>query len=164
MAVIFMRSKLSSTNNKTVQNFQYKYFDNFWWQPNLCYKLTAVLNLGVFNGPKKNSNFAQFIQRLPSTGRQTFAIGLSGDRVQVWLQVQASAGHLAITPKGYSRLRRQSKVLTAKSMAKLLGQGSCTAWAGQHNYRAFLSLQQSLWTATCSLEENMLPKPTTRAY
>ena len=40
-----------------------------------------------------------------------------------------AAVHLAINPKGYSR--RQSKVLTAKSMAKLLGARSGTAWAGR---------------------------------
>ena len=40
---------------------------------------------------------------------------------QVWVQVRAPAGHLAITPEGYSR--RQSKVLTAKSMAQLLPLG-----------------------------------------
>ena len=39
---------------------------------------------------------------------------------------------MAITPEGYSR--RQSKVLTAKSMAELLGQRSCTAWAGRTSY------------------------------
>ena len=46
----------------------------------------------------------------------------TGGRVQVRVQVRApadSAGHLAITPEDYSR--RQSKDLTAKSMAKLLG-------------------------------------------
>ena len=38
-------------------------------------------------------------------------------------------GHLAITPKG--SCRRQSKVLTAKSIAKLLEPRSGTAWAGR---------------------------------
>ena len=82
----------------------------------------------------------------------------SGDRVQVWVKVWAPAGHLAITPEGYSR--RQSKVLTAKSMAKLLGQRSGTAWAGRTGeikHRAFPSQRQSLRAATCSLEENLLP-------
>ena len=82
----------------------------------------------------------------------------SGCRVQVWVQVWPPACHLAITPKGYSR--RQSKVLTAKSMAKLLGPRSGTAWAGrtgEHKHRAFPSRRQSLRAATGSLEENMLP-------
>ena len=62
-------------------------------------------------------------------------------RIQVWVQVWALAGHLAITPESYSR--RQSKVLTAKSMAKLFGPCSGTAWAGRtgkHKHRAFPSL------------------------
>ena len=69
-----------------------------------------------------------------------------------------AAVHLAINPKGYSR--RQSKVLTAKSMAKLLGGRSGTAWAGwtgKHKHRAFPSRLQSLRAATCLLEENVLP-------
>ena len=40
--------------------------------------------------------------------------------LQVWIQVQAPAGHLAITPEGYSR--RKSGIafgLDCKSMAKL---------------------------------------------
>ena len=50
----------------------------------------------------------------------------------------------------------QSKILTAKSMAKLLGQPSCTSWAGQmgkHKHMAFLSQLQSLWALTGLLEE-----------
>ena len=52
-------------------------------------------------------------------------------KVQIWVQVRAPAGpghgHLAImiTPEGYSR--RQSKVLTAKSIVELLGLRSGTA-------------------------------------
>ena len=42
--------------------------------------------------------------------------------------LQTSARRLAITPEDY--LRRQSKELTAKSMAKLVGPRSDTAWAG----------------------------------
>ena len=43
----------------------------------------------------------------------------TGGRNQVWVQVRASACHLAITPEGYSR--RQSKVLTAKSRPRCGG-------------------------------------------
>ena len=33
------------------------------WQVDVVwYQLTAVLNFGIFNGPKKNSNSTQFIQ------------------------------------------------------------------------------------------------------
>ena len=51
----------------------------------------------------------------------------SGGRVQVWVQVQAPACHLAITPEGYSR--SYSNGSKAKSMAELLGPRSGTAWA-----------------------------------
>ena len=56
--------------------------------------------------------------------------------------------------------RRQSKVLTAKSMAKLLGQCSSTVWAGltgKHKHREYPSLLQSLLATTGSLEEKVLP-------
>ena len=70
------------------------------------YSLSALLNFGVFNGPKKNSNCTQFILGLGAD--KTFTTRWSGGRVQVWVQVQAPACHLAITSDGYSR--RQSKV------------------------------------------------------
>ena len=62
------------------------------------------------------------------------------------------AGHLAITPAGYSR--RQSKVLTAKSIAELSGQSSGTTWVltmGKHKYRVFLIWLKSLLATSCSL-------------
>ena len=65
-------------------------------------------------------------------------------------QVLAPVNHLAITPEGCSR--RHSKVLTAKSLAKLLGQLSSTALAGhQVEQRVLQSLQQSLLATTCLL-------------
>ena len=66
---------------------------------------------------------------------------------------------MATTPKSYSRI--QSKNLTAKSMAKLLGQCSSTAWegwTGEHRHRVFPSLLQLLLAETGSLEENLLLK------
>ena len=51
-----------------------------------------------------------------------------------WIQVPVPAGHLAIKPEGCWRI--QSKILTAKAMAELLGQCSGTAWAdwtGKHH-------------------------------
>ena len=58
----------------------------------------------VFNGPgTTHSLFWSFGAEKISTTHW------SGGRVQVWAQVRAPAGHLAITPEGYSR--RQSKVL-----------------------------------------------------
>ena len=71
-------------------------------------------------------------------------------RVLFWVQVQAPAGHMAI--KGYSR--RQTTVLTTKSMAKLLGQRSGTAWAGwtgEHKHRvACLDVCICNWPKNCS--------------
>ena len=66
-----------------------------------------LLNFGVL---KKNLKSTQFVE---------LYFGVSGGRVQVWVRVRAPAGNLAIVPEGYSRI--QSKVLTAKSMAKLWG-------------------------------------------
>ena len=91
---------------------------------------------------------------------KSFPTSWSGGRLEVWVQVWAPAGHPEITPEGYSR--RQSKVLTAKSIAKLLEQRSGTAWAGwpgEVKHREFLSQWQSLrdTAATGLLEENMLP-------
>ena len=74
----------------------------------------------------------------------------SGWRVQVW----APTGHLAITPKGYSRI--QSKILTAKSMAKLFGQCSGTAWAGhkgKHNERQFRVSSSCCWPQQARLRK-----------
>ena len=120
------------------------------------YWLTAFLNLCFCNGPKQNLNSTQIILGVlskenlynPLVRLQTQC------RVQVWVQVQAPAGHLAFTPEGYSR--RQSKVLTPKSRAELLVQRSGTSWAGaagrtgEHKHRAFPSLWQSLWSVTGS--------------
>ena len=85
---------------------------------------------------------------------KTFLTCWSSVRVQVRVQVWAPAGHLAITPKGYSK--RESKVLTQKSM----GPRSGTAWAGptgENKHSAFPSRLQSLLASTGSLEENVLP-------
>ena len=88
---------------------------------------------------------------------KTFTTHWSGGRVQVWVQVWAPAlpaSHLAIHPEGYSR--RQSKVLSAKSMAELLEQHSGTACAsrtGKHNFKlhkhkAYPNLLHSLLAVT----------------
>ena len=61
--------------------------------------LTAVLILGVFNGPKKYSNYTQFIQGFKRS--PNLYNSLSAGRVHVWVQVQAPACHLTITPQGY---------------------------------------------------------------
>ena len=92
--------------------------------------LIAVLSFGVFgvfNRPKRIKTPHRLFWDLRAD--KTFTTRWSGGRVQVWVQVRAPACHLAITPEGYSR--RQSKDLTAKSIAELLGPRSGTAWAGR---------------------------------
>ena len=99
-----------------------------------------------------NSNSTQFIEFNFGVPEQIKPLQPIGQAAEFKFEskfkpLPSSAGHLAITPKGYSR--RQSKGLTAKSMAKLLGPRSSTAWAGwtgEYNHRAlnqaFLSRQQ----------------------
>ena len=114
---------------------------------------------------KKNSNSIQFIELYFGVSEQIHPPQPIGQAAELKFEskfksLPTSACRLAITPEDYSR--RQSKDLTAKMAlrAKLLGQCSGTAWAGQtgeHKQRAFPSLLQSLQAATGSLEENMLP-------
>ena len=82
---------------------------------------------------KKNSNSTQFIELYFGVSEQIKPLQPVGQAAEFKFESKfkplPSAGHLAITPEGYSR--RQSKDLTAKSMAKLLGQHSGTAWAGR---------------------------------
>ena len=106
--------------------------DSTIWQPQSApvislvdegwYQLTAVLNFGIFKRIQTpHSWFWDFRADKTSTTRW------SGGRVQIWVQVWAPACYLAITPDSYSRT--QSKILTAKWIAKLLGPRSGTAWA-----------------------------------
>ena len=96
-------------------------------------------------------------------GYKTFTIRWSGGTVQVWVQVQAHASHLAISqkavPEGNRRFRGQNQLPTC---AKLLGQlcgSACAGWTGEHKHKAFPNQWQSLWLrpAICLLKENMLP-------
>ena len=84
--------------------------------------LTAVLNFGVEFLKRIQTPHKLFWDFRADKTFALFATRWSGSRVQVWIQVQAPAGHLKITSEGYSR--RQSQVLTAKSMAELFGQRS----------------------------------------
>ena len=76
---------------------------------------------------KRIQTSTQFIQGFRAD--ESFAAHWSGGKVLVCVQDRAPSGHLAITPKGFSK--RQSKVLTAKSMVELLGQRSGTAQFGR---------------------------------
>ena len=72
---------------------------------------------------------------------KTITTSWSGSKVQV-----APAGHLAITFKGYSR--RQSKVLTAKSNAELLGSTPALLemfWLASTNKGSFLVGRSCCW-------------------
>ena len=86
-------------------------------------------------------------------GYKTFTTCWSGCRVQVWVQVWAPAGHLAISPKavpeGNRRFRGQNQQPSSwgSSPALLVRVGLASTNKGQW---------QSLWAATGSLEENML--------
>ena len=89
----------------------------------------------------------------------------SGCRVQVWVQVQVPACHLrlAIISEGYCRQQSLAEVLTSKSMTELLGQCSCTAWAGweplggrAQNTECFLVCCSTAATGG-SLDEKVLP-------
>ena len=103
---------------------------------------------------KKNSNSTKFVELYFGVTEQIKPLQPIVQATEFKFEstfepLPTSAGHLAITPEGYSR--RQSKNLTAKSMAKLLGLHSCIAWAGrtgEHKHRAFPSLRLSLWAST----------------
>ena len=92
---------------------------------------------------KKNSNSTQFIELYFGVSEQIKPLQPIGQAAEFKFEskfkpLPTSAGHLAITPEGYSR--RQSKDLTAISMAKLLGQRSSSACAGrtgEHKQRVF---------------------------
>ena len=80
---------------------------------------------------KENSNSTQFIELYSGVSEQIKPLQPIGLAAEFKFEskfepLPTSAGHLAITAEGCSR--RQSKDLTAKSMAKLLGPRSGTAW------------------------------------
>ena len=83
-----------------------------------CCNLGLVLlhNFSIFNSPKNKITLHNVYLEISEQNLQNFTIDSSGCRDQVRVQVLALACHLTITPWSYSR--RQSKVLTAKSMAK----------------------------------------------
>ena len=65
---------------------------------------SCPINSQLSSISEKNSNSTQFIELFwVFRADTTSTTHWSGGRVQVWVQVQAPADHLAITPKGYSR-------------------------------------------------------------
>ena len=110
------------------------------------------------------SAFSMDLKRIPTPHRllwdfravKTVPSRLSGGWVQVWVQFWAPAGHLSITPVGYSR--RKSKVLTAKSKTQLIWPRSSIPTGGrtgEHQLASelFPSWQQSLLAATAAGSE-----------
>ena len=97
-------------------------------------------NLCVFNRPKRIQTPYSLFRDFGAN--KTLPTHWSGVSVQVWVQVLP----LQVTWQSFLYSRRQSKVLTAKSMAELLLQRSCTARAsktGKYKQRVFPSLRQS---------------------
>ena len=80
------------------------------------YRLTACLNFGIFNDLKRfqtpHSLFTDLEADKTSTTRW------SGSRVQVWVQLQAPACHLAITPEGVD-CRNQWQSSWGRDLAQL---------------------------------------------
>ena len=71
-------------------------------------------------------------------------------------QVLAPVNHLAITPEGCSR--RHSKVLTAKSLAKLLGQLSSTLWlVTRLNKGCYQVCSSHCWPQHACFRQQVLP-------
>ena len=101
--------------------------------------------LTAFNWYKTNPNSTQFIRDFRAD--EIFTTRWSGCRVKFKSQ-RAAARHLAITPKCHSR--RQSKFLTANSMAKLLGPRSSTAWTGQTGEASTQGVSESVAVAVGS--------------
>ena len=108
--------------------------------------LTTTHSCHQFWRSKTNSNSTQFIELYCGILGQTKPSQPIGKAAEFKFEskfkpLPTSACHLAITPEGYSR--RQLNVLTAKSMANLLGQRSSTGWAsltGEHKHRVFPGL------------------------
>ena len=71
----------------------------WWMRVWIDSQLSSILAFATES--KKNSNSTQFV--LGFWSRYNPWPGQSGGRVQVWVQVWAPAGHLAITSKGYFR-------------------------------------------------------------
>ena len=107
----------------------------------------ACLNFSNFNRPWKNSKSTTLFGDLGTDQEKNSSVNPS-------LRQCRSPGN---NPEDYSR--RQSKVFTAKSMAKLLGQRSGTAfWTRQaQDVSRWAAVNAGLNRLASRLEENMLP-------
>ena len=90
-------------------------------------------------------------------GDKTFTTRWSGGRVQVWVQIWAPVGHLAISPnavpEGNRRFRGQNQLSSSWGHSPALLERVRRA----NKYRAFPRRLQSLLAAPSSLEPNILP-------
>ena len=76
---------------------------------------------------------------------------LLGDRDQVWVQVQAPAGHLAISPEGHSRLEKTIKALSLslKNQRLPLGAALRHSVGGSESVRQASTITRRFWVC-CS--------------
>ena len=119
--------------------------------------LTAVLILGVYNGPKKNSNYTQFIQGFRS--RSNLYNLLSAGRVHIWVQVQACLSSDNHSPRLFQKTiegidckingQAYGAVLTAQACFGRVGQAST-------NTGRFQGGCNHCWQRASSLEEKVL--------
>ena len=144
------------------RKIQEKHVSKHWWAVLWALgmslrKVTSLgSNLASVTDLKRNETQHSLCFDFGGYNLKTFTTCWSGGTVQVRVQVRAPAVHLAISLKAVPEGNSER----AKSTAKLLGLLSGSACAGQmgeHKHRVFPSLLQSLWAATGSLEENMLP-------
>ena len=132
-----------STTSGCLQPGKTRLKDEFWnW-------LIAVLHFSFFIGPKRIQIPHRLLWDLGAD--ITFTAHWSGWKVQVWVQVLATACHLALTSEGYSR--GQSKFLIAESMAWLLEQTPAQVglyWLAdcKHEHRAIHIQLQLLLAST----------------
>ena len=127
--------------------------DEGWYRLTLSHSSPHwVLNFSVWNGPKKNSIPHNLLRDFGADKTSTTC--WSGGRVQVWVQIRAPAGHLAITPEGYSR---RQLVLRVKFWLQNQWPSSWGRAPAQLGRVGLASRRQSLQAATGSLEQNMPP-------
>ena len=76
---------------------------------------------------------------------------LLGDRDQLWVQVQAPAGHLAISPEGHSRLEKTIKALSLslKNQRLPLGAALRHSVGGSESVRQASTITRRFWVC-CS--------------
>ena len=120
------------------------------------YRLTTVLNFGIFNRPVKRIQTPHRLFRHIRADK-TLTTSWSGAEFKFESKFKPLPIIWQLLPKAIPE--EQSKVLTAKSNAKLLWQRSCTAWAGQtgmHKHRVTMRVFSSrLQTAVATCRDRL---------